>query len=424
MTADWITDGPVAFNEADLLRSGANDSFAHSILSVHELVGEVDVPRLSEAYRWIGQRHESFRTAFVHEAKGWRRRVHLVPRLALEHIDLSAGPDAEASARALLSERFVRPFDRAVAPLVRPTLLTLAPGRFWLVHHGDHVVMDGLSFAWGLGEILSAYQSLADGALPELPKARQAWQHVAALHETLAPLKGVEGPWSAPYPADGFRLKADPTRPGGEDAQGARQLGDLGDLAPLDTLCAQLGVSRSAPILAALALGLRALTRRPDVGFTLIRSGRRDPDSRGVIGCLAWGDAWDVVIPEGMPAAALLAEAHRFITDTAPWRMLRIPTVSPPTGRLVLNINRFDASLSLPGVLAFPRPDIVLPIKMWTTHDLLVQVFPMPGMTPLALRYRASMFESETMARLAQGMTESIAQMLNDPNAPAPSLDS
>jgi hypothetical protein len=115
VTADWITDGPVAFNEADLLRSGAKDSFAHSILSVHELVGEVDVPRLSEAYRWIGQRHESFRTAFVHEAKGWRRRVHLVPRLALEHIDLSAGPDAEASARALLSERFVRPFDRAVA---------------------------------------------------------------------------------------------------------------------------------------------------------------------------------------------------------------------------------------------------------------------------------------------------------------------
>jgi hypothetical protein len=284
--------------------------------------------------------------------------------------------------------------------------------------------MDGLSFAWGLGEILSAYQSLADGALPELPKARQAWQHVAALHETLAPLQGVEGPWSAPYPADGFRLKADPTRPGGEDAQGARQLGDLGDLAPLDTLCAQLGVSRSAPILAALALGLRALSRRPDVGFTLIRSGRRDPESRGVIGCLAWGDAWDVVIPEGMPTSALLAEAHRFITDTAPWRMLRIPAVSPPTGRLVLNINRFDASLSLPGVLAFPRPDIVLPIKMWTTHDLLVQVFPMPGMTPLALRYRASMFESETMARLAQEMTESIAQMLNDPNAPAPSLDS
>jgi hypothetical protein len=78
----------------------------------------------------------------------------------------------------------------------------------------------------------------------------------------------------------------------------------------------------------------------------------------------------------------------------------------------------------LPGVLAFPRPDIVLPIKMWTTHDLLVQVFPMPGMTPLALRYRASMFESETMARLAQGMTESIARMLNDPNAPASSLDS
>lgn len=422
MTSDWITDGPVAFNEADLLNAGAVDTFSHSLLFVHELLGEVDIPRLAEAYRWFGRRHDSLRTAFVREASGWRRRVHLVNKFALEHVDLSAEPDPEASARAQLTERFSRPFDRAKAPLLRATVFTLAPGRFWLVHHGDHVVMDGLSFAWGLAEILTAYQSLADGAPPELPKARQPREHAAALQERLAPFQGAEGPWSAPVPEGSFRLGPDPSRPGGGDAQGARQLGDLGDLTPLDELCAGLGVSRSAPILAALALGLRALTRRPDLGFTLIRSGRRSPESRGVIGCLAWGDAWDVVIPDGMPATELLREAHRFITDAAPWRPLRIPTVSPPTSRIVLNINRFDPTLTLPGVMAFPRPDIALPIKMWRAHDLLVQVFPMPGLTPMALRYRASMFEPETMARLSAEMTEAIARIVADPTAPAPSL--
>lgn len=420
--SDVIFEGPVAFNEADLLDSGAVDSYAHNVLLVHELVGALDLDRLSAAYRWLGERHESFRSSFVRTPEGWRRRVHGSSRFGLETIDLSGASDAEAEARARISALFRTPFDRGSGPLLRVLLFRLGAERQWVVNLGDHLVMDGLSFTAALREVLVAYVSLASGQLPALSPPRQPREHTEAVNALLSPLKVQGGPWEVPYPDDGFRLRPDPSCPGGTDPAGARTIVALGSTAAIDSVSGQLGVSRSAPFLVAMAAGLRAVAERTDVGFTLIRSGRRDAAAHGIVGCLAWGDAWAVDIADGDTWASVLTRAHAFVQDGHPGRMLTIPTVNPPTRRLVLNVNRFDTTVELPGFTAFPRADVATDVVMWQSHDLLVQVFPIPGMTLGVIRYRTALIEPATAARFGAAMTSALTAMTLDPHGTVPRL--
>jgi hypothetical protein len=415
-----LHQGPVALNEADLLDAGPSDAWAHNLALVYELIGALDLDRLAAAYRWLAARHESFRTSFVRVGASWERRVQRESAFELEIFDLTGEADPEAAARARIAPLLHTPFDRSRAPLLRVLLLRLGPARQWVLNLGDHVVLDGVSFATATAELMLAYLTLEHGEPPELPPARQPREHHAAVEAALAPLRAASGPWSTPYPPNGFMLPPDPPLPGGPDPAGARLLVDLGDPAPADAVARALGVSRSAPLLVAMALGLRAITGRADPGFTLIRSGRRDAAARAIVGCLAWGDAWGARIEPGEPFAALLRRAQAFLEDAHPGRMLTIPLTSPPTRRVVLNINRYETSLDLPGLTIFPRVEITADVRMWSSHDLLVQIFPLPGAMFAALRYRTSLLSPATVERLGAAMAEALRAMAADPNAPVP----
>lgn len=415
-------EGPVGINEADLLATGESDGHAHNILFVHELHGDLDVERLDGALRWLGERHEAFRTGFVRGEAGWRRVVHARSRFTLEVIDCRAEPAPEDVARAQILALHRVPFDRATPPLLRVLLFRLAETRSWLVSHGDHTALDGIGFTVVLGELAAAYVALAGGAPPRLPPAPQPREHVAAVEARLAPVRATPGPWCAPYPADGFALRPDPSRPGGRDPAGARAYFSLGAPEPVEALARALQVPDTAPILAAVALGLRDLAARPDVGFTLIRSGRRDPASRRIVGCLAWGDAFAVRIDDDAPLAAVVARAGAFLGDDEPWRMLYVPAVDPPSRRIVLNVNRWVSGFELPGVVAAPRPDIVGDARMWSTQDVLVQVFQLPGLLQGVVRYRAALFEPATMERFATAIARALAALVADPATPARAL--
>lgn len=415
-------EGPVGINEADLLDAGPVDGSAHNINIVHELQGELDLDALTRAARWVGTRHESFRTAFARTPDGWRRRVYDEHTFALDVIDVRAEPDPEQAAHAAVMRIFRASIDRSAPNLIRATVFRLGDTRHWFVSHCDHVALDGVGFATCLGELLMGYAALTRGEALDAPPPSQPREHVAATEARLAPLRAAPGDWARPTPDDAFSLRADPTRPGTRDPAGARHITMLGDPDALDAVAQAQGVSRSAPIIAAMALGLRAVAARPDVAFSMIRAGRRDAMSRGVVGCLAWGDLWSTRIDDGATLASVLAAADGFLRDGEAWRMLHIPMAAPPAARLVLNVNRYDTSLSLPGLVAFPRVDITTDVVMWNAHDLLLQVFPMPGAMHAAFRYRASMYEPETIARLADAIRDALAAMVADVNALVPAL--
>ncbi|KXS10272.1 CoA-dependent acyltransferase [Gonapodya prolifera JEL478] len=420
--------GPVLFNELHLLKDGAVDGYSHSVVFVHEIRGNLNVDVFADAFKKIGQRHDAFRTAFVQDAAGnWERIVqpasastfHL-ERKDLRHMGES---DAEKSARQFAEDTFKVPFDRSTPPLVVPTLIDISDTRWWLVYKGDHVVMDGHSFAIALGEVAALYAAGVKGTdtaavdLPQAAQPRDIAPKVAALldaerakhHQALL----------SPYPADGFRLLPDASLLHSDHTNpaGTRVVFPLGFTASLSTLTKTLSLSPSAPYLVALALGLRAATARSDVGFQMIRSGRRSDAAKRVVGCLAWGDACSLTLEDTDTYRTALTKAHEFLNDRAAWRMLYIPCINPAGSRVALNINRFDTALALDpagGVTVVPRVDVTTEVLMWTSHDILMQVFPMPGMTIGVARYRTSMLEPATIAKVTQAMAQAVQGMCGD----------
>lgn len=413
-----LFEGPVSLTELELLAAGEHDGSSHNLLFVHEIQGPLEPALLDRALRWLAERHEGFRTSFVRVGGEWRRRVHRSTPLTLEVVDLSSREDPEAEARSMALALGARAMDRGQPLLIQPRLFRLGEGRFWWVSYGDHVVLDGTSFGTCMAELLGAYLEIVrTGAAPLLPAAVQPREHFARLEASLAPLREAPGAWLRKEPPDGFPLRPDASRPGGLDPAGGRLPMMLGDTGALDDFSRARGVSRGAPMLVAVALGLSELAGRPDVAFTTIRSGRRGAGAQGVVGCLAWGDSFPVRV-EGT-LGAMLERADAFLRDDEPWRMLYIPMAAPASGRIVVNINRFPMGLNFPGFVTFLRPDVLPEVRMWRAHDLLLQLFPMPGALHGVARYRASMFEPATMARLGETMGRTLAALLADPSTPA-----
>ena len=126
-----------------------------------DLAGAVDSERLRRAADALLGRHENLRTAFLHSADG--RAVQVVRSNVAapwQEIDLTGAPDQEID-RALAEDR-ARPFDMARAPLIRFTLIALAPEKFTLVLTNHHIPSGRLVHAPadpGIGDALCRRRS-------------------------------------------------------------------------------------------------------------------------------------------------------------------------------------------------------------------------------------------------------------------------
>ncbi len=147
---------------------------AYNFQATLRVLGPLDARALERALAEIVRRHEVFRTTFPVVDGRPVQRVHEPPPVKLDPVDLSAldGGEREAAVRASLAEEIARPFDVARLPLVRWTLLRLAPDEHLLAAVEHHFVHDGWSFGVFLRELKALYEAfLRDepSPLPPLP---------------------------------------------------------------------------------------------------------------------------------------------------------------------------------------------------------------------------------------------------------------
>jgi amino acid adenylation domain-containing protein len=136
--------------------------------------GEASPAVLAALLGEIVRRHEVLRTTF-REVDG--RPVQVIAPVgswSLPLVDLSALPAAVRGAQSqrLAQEEADRPFDLAVGPLLRATLLRLAPDEHALLLDMHHIVSDGWSMGVLVREISALFAAARSGApspLPELP---------------------------------------------------------------------------------------------------------------------------------------------------------------------------------------------------------------------------------------------------------------
>ena len=133
--------------------------------------GELRVDALRRAFTALVARHEVLRTRFPSIAGEPVQVIDPPAPFPVPVADLSSLPAAarEAEARRLAAAESVRPFDLARGPLLRATVVRLAPGEhgFFFVMH--HVASDGWSLKIVVEELSALYAEHAGGPLAALP---------------------------------------------------------------------------------------------------------------------------------------------------------------------------------------------------------------------------------------------------------------
>ncbi|WP_432994350.1 non-ribosomal peptide synthetase [Dactylosporangium sp. CA-233914] len=248
------------------------------------LRGPLDVDALREALRATVARHESQRTRFGDE--------HGVPYQIIdpppEAWPLPIQDGADASLDGWIDAGVRVPFDLEAGPLLRSSLLRIAPDDHVLLLVWHHIVIDGWSVKLLTEEIAARYGGAPERPGPALqPADHAAWQRrwlggedaarqIGHWRAALAGLEPLDLPTDRPRPAQpsgaGAVLRTSLPRPLARD---------LRELARAE------GVSLLAVLMAGYQATLARYTGQPDIVLGSVMSGRTRPELEPMAGMIA-----------------------------------------------------------------------------------------------------------------------------------------
>ncbi|MFD5761930.1 condensation domain-containing protein, partial [Streptomyces sp. NPDC127044] len=148
-----------------------------------DLKGALDTATLRAAAETVLRRHPNLRASFRQRKTG--EPVQVIPTevpLPWREIDLSAQDRAQAereAARLLIEDRVSR-FDLARPPLLRFTLIRIAPDLHRLVLSNHHLILDGWSMPLFMREFFTLYMNRCDeSVLPHVTPYRDFLSYLA-----------------------------------------------------------------------------------------------------------------------------------------------------------------------------------------------------------------------------------------------------
>ncbi|MCP3144587.1 amino acid adenylation domain-containing protein [Pyxidicoccus sp. QH1ED-7-1] len=146
---------------------------AYTIPFVLRLEGVVDADTLQRCVQEVVNRHEALRTTYDVVDDRPVQRFHAHMPVPLTRVELTGPADQrETEAMNIARAESARPFDLVKGPVLRTTLIQLAPQHHILVGGIHHVVSDTLSIAIFINELGQLYPAFRQGRpspLPPLP---------------------------------------------------------------------------------------------------------------------------------------------------------------------------------------------------------------------------------------------------------------
>ena len=130
---------------------------------VADLQGDVDVALFGEAFRTLLNEAENLRVNFREYEDGLRQVVVDAGEWEPFHHDVSAEPDPETAAQALLETIAATCFDLDRDILVRAGTIRLSESRFLLFMGFHHLVTDGFGMAMLVGRVAELYAAARTG---------------------------------------------------------------------------------------------------------------------------------------------------------------------------------------------------------------------------------------------------------------------
>lgn len=289
---------PLSFSQQRLwfMDQLEKDSPAYNMPSALRLKGELDRAALARSLTEIVRRHEVLRTSYALREGSPVQQIQPPAELRLELVDLS-GLDAaeqERRVRRLADVEALRPFSLESAPLIRGTLLVLAPEEHVLLMTMHHIVSDG----WSIGvigrELSLLYEAFLQGKPSPLPEPIiqyadfAAWQNAWLAGEGYRSqrdywLRRLQG---APAVLE---LDTDRPRPPLQSYAGATEVVRAGDALrrQLAVLGRESGSTLFMTLLAGFAVLLRRYTGQDDFIVGTPIANRNRPEVEGLVGFFA-----------------------------------------------------------------------------------------------------------------------------------------
>jgi amino acid adenylation domain-containing protein len=266
----------------------ANCAFNESVTV--KLSGTVRESEVVAALQAILDRHDALRSTV--QSDGELMRIAPAFRREIPIVDLSSLPDVEREGEIArrIKEEGITPFDLAVGPLVRATVLRSTPAELLVIFTGHHIVMDGWSASQFFEDVGKFYTAQQTGKQPDfeplMPFSSYAMREAASL-------KAGEFAENEKYWVDLFTnrspvldLPTDRPRPALKGYQGATIRRKLGRrlYEDLKKSSGRNGCTLYVTLLSAFQILLHRLSRQPEVVIGIPTAGQSLLENADLVG--------------------------------------------------------------------------------------------------------------------------------------------
>ena len=407
-----------------------------AVYNVHrymQLQGPLDVAALERSLGEIVRRHEALRTTFPTIDGEPVQAMAPTLSVPLTIVDLhSMPPDRQpAEVHRLATEEARRPFDLVQGPLVRTTLLRLAPESQVLLVTMPHIVVDGWStgiFYRELAVLYDAYTSGASSPLPELPLQYAdfaQWQSDWLQGEVLERLlsywrRQLDGaPPVLPLPTD----HPHPLLPSSEG--GTRRLALGSDLTrALKVLSQRSGATLFMTLLAAFSTLLHRYSQAQDLVIGVPIANRTRTELENLIGLFVNTLALRIDLSGDVTFRELLARVRKssleaFAHQELPFEKL-VEVLQPdrdpshtPLFQTMFALQNVPSAPPKMGDVTLERLDVDAGVSHF---DLTLAMRDGPQGLSAEMEYRSDLFESGTVDRMLLHFRTLLESIVADPD--------
>ncbi|MBY6243522.1 non-ribosomal peptide synthetase [Methylosinus sp. Sm6] len=403
------------------------------------LDGDLDVDALEAAINEVIRRHDVLRAGYV-EKQGAPTQF-ILPSLVstLAHCDLQdmtpETQDDEVRRRA--ATEALTAFDLAKPPLLRATLLQLAPMRHVLMMTLHHIVWDGWSSGLLIREIGHLYADALRGLPGSLPPLPIQYPDFAYWHRQM--MAGDDGRRQIEYwkkRLDGIpelsALRTDRPRPATQSHSGFSHSWRLPDslCRALTELAREQGVTLFVALLAAFKALLLHYTGQTDVAVGTIVASRTRKELETLLGFFANALVLRTQYADDPSFRALLARINECVMDAqanqdAPFEKLVEELVKK---RGLAHNPLFQVAFVLHNLPAekLELPRLTIRVEETSTKssafDLVLHVFDdRPGLRA-RIEYDCDLFDHSTITRMATHFDALAGSAVEHPDSPISTL--
>ena len=399
------------------------------------LRGRLDRAALTSAWNGVVARHESLRAAFSPTGEV----MSIASGRSIELTDLDASRGGLVQAERLTGERIAadaaQAFDLVAGPVMRATLVRLAPEDHALILTAHHIVCDGWSINVIIEELAALYAAAHSGTDVQLVDPLAFSAYAAQLEARDATSRSAV----ASYWLDEFRdditpldLPSDRPRPAVKTFKGAtRSVNISRDVADrIRTAGARNGATLFVTLLAGFHALIGRLSDRRDVVVGVPTAGQSALEGQILVGhCVNFlpiRARWE----RETTVAEFLSTMKRRVLDAYEHQSYTLGTLvralSPerslnrvPLAEVQFNLERLASNVSLPDVAVSVEPNP----KAFVNFDLFLNVVESSEGLRLDCDYSTDLFDAETIERwlayyqtLLNSFVDDASQALSETN--------